>query len=158
MLIDFEQKDPHSNFNTLLEKKRRRLTNNRAVWNWWWTYLYVGFFLLNMHHLNDSIYNWNCYNQAQFFKQRNNHELSHDWNFCMEFFATWHCALYYTFTAESSHYLALSQWLLTKVLLEAVRSQTMFFSFIISDSNFTFVFIIFSRFNKHLTVQFEMLK
>ena len=31
MLIDFEQKDPHSNLNTLLGKKGRRLTNNRAV-------------------------------------------------------------------------------------------------------------------------------
>ena len=45
-------------------------------------------FSLNVHHLNDSIYIWNCYNQTQFLKQKNNHEVFCDWNFCMKLFAS----------------------------------------------------------------------
>ena len=43
---------------------------------------------LNVYQLNDSVYIWNCYKPAQFFKQKNNHEVSCDQNFCMKFFTT----------------------------------------------------------------------
>ena len=46
------------------------------------------YFWLNEYHLNDSIYIWNCCNQAQSFKQKNNYEVSCDKNFCINFFTT----------------------------------------------------------------------
>ena len=53
-------------------------------------HLPVGFskhFSLNVNHLNDSIFNWKCCNQAQLLKQKNNGEVSCDYIFCMKFFA-----------------------------------------------------------------------
>ena len=55
-----------------------RLANVIAVWKWWYKLIYMlGFsqyFLLNVHHLSDSIYIWNCCNQALCFKFKNNLE------------------------------------------------------------------------------------
>ena len=63
-----------------------------AVRKWWYKpinmLVFPQYFSLNVHHFNDSIYNWNCCNQAQLFKQKNNHEMSYNWNFCMNFFKT----------------------------------------------------------------------
>ena len=72
--------------------KGRRFANVIAVWNWWYKPIYMlvfsQYFSLSLHHLNDSIYIWNCCNQAQVFKQKINHEVFCDWNFCMKFFTT----------------------------------------------------------------------
>ena len=55
-----------------------RLANVIAVWKWWYKLIYMlvfsQYFLLNVHHLSDSIYIWNCCNQALCFKFKNNLE------------------------------------------------------------------------------------
>ena len=60
--------------------KRVRFANVIAVSKWWYKSIYMfvfsQYFLLNVHQLNESIYIWNCSNQAQFFKQKINHEVS----------------------------------------------------------------------------------
>ena len=49
----------------------------------------VFFFSFKVHHLNNSVYIWNCCsNEAQLFKQKNNNEGSCDWNFSMSFLTT----------------------------------------------------------------------
>ena len=40
--------------------------------------IFLQYFWLNVHYLNDSIYVWNSCNQAQFLKKKNNHEVSYD--------------------------------------------------------------------------------
>ena len=70
-----------------------RFTKVIAVWKSWYKPIYMLVFLryfsLNVYHLSDSIYIWNCCNQAQFFKQ--NKKIMKCLAIkivCMKFFAT----------------------------------------------------------------------
>ena len=51
-----------------------RFANVIAVWKWWYKSVYMFVFsqnfLLSVHHVNVSIYIWNCCNQAQFLNKK----------------------------------------------------------------------------------------
>ena len=51
-----------------------RFANVIAVWKWWYKPIYMlGFlqyFSSNVHHLNDSIYLWNCCSLGQFLNKK----------------------------------------------------------------------------------------
>ena len=71
---------------------RIRFANVIAVWKWWYKPIYMLVFLQyfssNVHHLNDSIFLWNCCNQKQLSNKKVNNEVSSPLNFCMKFFTT----------------------------------------------------------------------
>ena len=54
--------------------KEIRIANVMAVWKWWYEPIFMlafsQYFSLNVNHLSDSNYTWNCCNEAQFLNKK----------------------------------------------------------------------------------------